>query len=89
MEPSPNRAAFSIPLLGAGELCQTHLDPQSWAETVSAVIPVRNCEPLLPPVIREPVGQPAPGSPVMLATQGSSITLANRPHRSREESLEE
>ena len=81
MEPPPKPIPFSIPLLGAEALRQTHLDPQSWAETVSAVTPVRICEPLRPsrPFLNHSAILPI-GGVVMLATQGSAITVATEHH---------
>ncbi|MFN7819957.1 MAG: hypothetical protein ACK5Q7_10270 [Cyanobacteriota bacterium] len=81
MEPPPKPIPFSIPLLGVEALRQTHMDPQSWAETVSAVTPVQICEPLRPsrPFLNHSAILPI-GGVVMLATQGSAITVATEQH---------
>lgn len=81
MEPLPKPAHFSIPLLGHSWLRQTHLDSQDWAEAICASTPVRICEPLR-------TGRPFRndsavlqlGEVVVIATQGSAITLTTEQH---------
>jgi hypothetical protein len=47
METHLKPGLLSIPLLGHPWLSQTRHDPQSWAQAVSAISPVRICEPLV------------------------------------------
>lgn len=81
MEPLPNPALFSIPLLGHRWLQQTILDPQAWAQAVCATTPVRICEPQqagLP--FRNDSAILNLGQVVVVATQGSAITLETQQH---------
>lgn len=70
-----------LPLLGNPHLRQTFHDPQSWAEAVCVATPVRICEPLRPsrPFLNESAVLPL-GRMVVVATQGSPITLATSHH---------
>lgn len=81
MEPLANPALFSIPLLGHGWLRQTAVDPQVWAQAVCAATPVRICEPQqagLP--FRNDSAVLNLGQVVVVATQGSAITLVTEQH---------
>lgn len=83
METFLNPGLFSIPLLGHSWLRHTTRDPQAWAQAVCAATPVRICEPQV-------AGQPFRndsailnlGQVVVVATQGSPITLVTEQHPS-------
>lgn len=72
---------LTIPLLGHPWLRQTALDPQGWAQAVSAIAPVRICEPLVSslPFQNDTAVLPL-GAVMVLATQGSAITLTTENH---------
>ena len=81
MEPLHKPALFSIPLLGHSWLRQTILDPQEWAEAVCATTPVRICEPLqTTQPFRNDSAILRLGQVVVVATQGSAISLATEQH---------
>jgi AraC-like DNA-binding protein len=78
-----NPALLSIPLLGHPALRQTSEDPQAWAQAVCVTTPVRICEPLqeaLP--FRNDASVLNLGKVLMVATQGSAITLTTDQHHS-------
>ena len=81
MEPLLNPFLFSIPLLGHDWLRQTALDPQDWAQAVCATTPVQICEPqqaALP--FRNDSAILNLGQVLVVATQGSAITLVTEQH---------
>ncbi|MFN6339455.1 MAG: helix-turn-helix domain-containing protein [Cyanobacteriota bacterium] len=81
MEPALKPALLSIPLLGHSWLRQTTLDPQSWAESIRAISPVRICEPLrLSRPFRNDSAILPLGGVVVLATQGSAIAIVSEGH---------
>jgi AraC-like DNA-binding protein len=72
---------LSIPLLGHSWLRQTALDPQGWAQAVSAIAPVRICEPLFASLpFQNDTAMLQLGEVIVLATQGSAITLSTDNH---------
>jgi AraC-like DNA-binding protein len=72
---------LTIPLLGHPWLRQTARDPQGWAQAVSAIAPVRICEPLLASLpFHNDTAVLSLGAVVVLATQGSAITLTTDGH---------
>lgn len=81
MEPLLNPALLSLPLLRHSWLRQTSLDPQAWADAVCSATPVRICEPLrtVQPFRNDSAFLPL-GSMMVVATQGSAITLVTEHH---------
>jgi AraC-like DNA-binding protein len=78
-----NPALLSIPLLGHPLLRQSTDDPQAWASTVCATTPVRICEPLQSgQAFRNDAAILHLGQVLMVATQGSAITLSTDQHPS-------
>ncbi len=78
-----NPALLSIPLLGHPLLRQTTEDPQAWAQAVCVTTPVLICEPLqtrLP--FRNDAAVLNLGEVLLVATQGSAITLTTDQHHS-------
>jgi AraC-like DNA-binding protein len=81
MEALLSPALFSIPLLGHDWLRRTTVDPQAWAQAVCATTPVRICEPqqIALPFRNDAAILPL-GQVVVVATQGSAITLVTEQH---------
>jgi len=81
MEPLLNPALLSLPLLGHSWLRQTLRDPQAWADAVCSATPVRICEPLrmAQPFRNDSAFLPV-GPLLVVATQGSAITLVTEQH---------
>lgn len=79
--PTLNPALLSMPLLGNAALRRKIVDAQEWAETVCVSTPVRVCEPRQ---LRQPFHNDsavlALGKVVMVATQGSAISLRTEQH---------
>jgi AraC-like DNA-binding protein len=81
MATSSKSSPVIIPLLGHRWLRQSVHDPQRWAELVSAITPMRICEPLQASgPFRNDSAILCIGEVVMLATEGSAITLATEHH---------
>lgn len=76
-----NPALLSIPLLGNSTLRRRIHDPQAWAGAVCTSTPVRICEPRQ---LRQPFHNDsavlALGKVVVVATQGSAISLRTEQH---------
>jgi AraC-like DNA-binding protein len=83
MAPLLNPALLSIPLLGHPALRQTTEDPQAWAQAVCVTTPVRICEPLqsAQPFCNDTALLNL-GQVLLVATQGSAITLSTDQHHS-------
>lgn len=76
-----NPALLSMPLLGHPLLRQSTDDPQAWASAVCATTPVRVCEPLLSgAAFRNDAAVLRLGELLVIATQGSAITLSTDHH---------
>lgn len=72
---------LTIPLLGHPWLRQASLDPQGWAQAVSVIAPVRICEPLVSSLpFQNDTAVLSLGAVMVLATQGSAITLTTENH---------
>jgi len=83
MAPLLNPALLSIPLLAHPGLRQTMVDPQAWAQAVCATTPVRICEPLKTGLaFRNDTAILDLGQVLVVASQGSAITLSTDQHHS-------
>lgn len=72
---------LAFPLLGHDWLRQTTVDPQSWAQSVAEVVPVRICEPLFPSLpFQNETAIVSLGEMTVLATRGSAINVTTDHH---------
>ncbi len=78
-----NPALLTIPLLGHPLLRQSTDDPQAWARSVCATTPVQVCEPRQSGLaFRNDAAILKLGEVLVIATQGSAITLSTDQHPS-------
>jgi AraC-like DNA-binding protein len=78
-----NPALLTIPLLGHPLLRQSTDDPQAWARSVCATTPVQVCEPRQSGLaFRNDAAILRLGEVLVIATQGSAITLSTDQHPS-------